>query len=158
MWQCQTSAYPLLGALSGLGDVAQPKDPAWWWMVFATNTSISKSLKEFRRAGKEISVVKRLSSSVLLGEIHRLLLLPVHQLTEDCHFLSCVIHPSGRGSFFPSGEGSPAHRYALVVYQLVYPGLPLPCFESLLLLASYCSSFCLEMVMSGWDPSCVTLS
>lgn len=104
---------------------------------------------------------KKIIRSFCVSWIHHLFLLSVHQLTGDLKFFFCIVYPLlGRDFvpqyvlFFGSGTGSLTHRFALgfLVYQLVYPGLLLPCFESLLLLILYCSYFCLEMVMSSQDP------
>lgn len=76
-------------------------------MVFAQMLRSLKCLKEFREAGKETSIVKRLSEvSVFLGEIHHLFLLLVHLLTGDCNFFFCIIHPLlGRGFSLQYGGG-----------------------------------------------------
>lgn len=67
--------------------------------MFAQMLRSLKCLKEFGKAGKETSIVKRLSeASVFLGEIHHLFLLLVHQLTGDYNFFFCIICPLlGRG-------------------------------------------------------------
>lgn len=120
-------------------------------MAFAPNASTCECLKEFRKARKETSAVERLSGASYVSWCNSspglAVCAPVNRLvisfSASFTLYLRLVSFHRMFFFFLSGTGSLPYRlaFAFLLYQLVYPGLLLPCFESPLLLAFDCSSF-----------------